>query len=519
MPRSLLSVCTGIVILCAPDPAVAADLEPSNPKVARARSVLDQLVDSSGPVGPRHVRPRLLVRAMGSRGPQRIAWTEPKADAIVIDEKLYDLLRDSRDIALEDGLALILGHELAHVRLHEGWNAAYGLNSSDASTSGLEPAEVELEADELGTFLAFVAGFDTLGLGPRVVDAIYAGYGLDDTLGDYPPRSKRRAIAADADADAVEAAALYTAGFLSAAGGAPGAALALFEHLARRYPSSAVLDAAAVSALLRVMELDHDDRRLPIGFSVPHGLGEGVVPKVGVAPPRIRQTHLIRRARLHLAAVLAQGPAAPQWHVHIGALELLDERPKAALDAAARVDKLNRGRGRSARLEAEAWLLRGWALKSLGRSAESRRSFRRARALGSAIPQLTARAPASAGTDSRPLPPVLAAQTRTVPADDGPLELTWGHADPLPTQLELRHRRRIWRWAATEAGDGARTPAGLQKGDSTARLLKLHGAPHAETPAGRGRVLRFGEREGILVWLRADRVEGWWRFEQRPEEP
>ena len=103
----------------------------------------------------------------------------------------------------EHALAFLLAHELAHVYLHHGWVGEFG-NSFARTDMGRkmmkaatyeEVVKRETEADHFGGFYGYLAGFDTIGVAPRALERIYAGFGLPDQLPNYPSRAERVAIA------------------------------------------------------------------------------------------------------------------------------------------------------------------------------------------------------------------------------------------------------------------------------------------------------------------------------------
>jgi len=510
--------------------ASASELPADNPKVRVARRILDDMVDTHGPVGPLRRRPRLFIRRPGAASGHRVAWTDPKREAIVIDEPLYDLLREHSAIELEDGLALILGHELAHIALHPGWLADFGRLGPHAESTGARGAgaALEAEADEVGAFFAFVAGYDTLGLGPEVVDAIYDGYGLDEELGGYPPRARRREIAARTGSKAREAVAIYAAGVLTAALGAPEVAVDIFDHLVRRYESIALLDAAAVAALQRIASLDRDRRPLPIGFRVPKGIGDGAIPKSGSLRPRVAQESLLERATRWLDRAIARDPQQPALHVHAGVAALFANQPKRAVEAAGRARSAARKRHRydaskRARAEAAAWLLEAQADLTRGQKEAGRKKLRTAARLGSPEARQALELDGPKEDDASPPSPTVRpwpqARVVRVPHDDHGLTIRWSRDRPLPTRLEIRAEGHAWRLSATKTGDGAKTDAGLEKGATREEAIRRHGRPSATVSTGRGRFLRYGEKTGLIVHLtREDRVQGWWMFE-RVEAP
>ena len=505
--------------------AVAAGAVPfltgKSPKVRAAQRVLDDLLATHGA----SARPGLLVARSGFGGARRVAWVDLERRAIVVEENLLDLLRDRLGDQRADGLALVLGHELAHVLLHPGWQAGFG--SLPARSKAIR--ELEAEADEVGAFMAFVAGYDTLTLGPDVIDLVYSAYGLDDQLAGYPSRTERRTLAVATSSAARAAAALYAAGVLSSVLGQHDTAVELLAELADRYPGVAMLDAAAVAALQSVQHLDADPRALPIGFEVQSGLGSGAIPKALPPPSRRKQDQLLARAETWLARARLHDGGHPAVILHDAARLLLLDRPKAALARAreARESAIVRHRYddvRRKRAMAASWLVEGLAHEAAARLPDAREAFEQAHEHGDeGAAYNLARLDGETPPTPRALPqPAGAKDTRFV--GDGVLRVgstvvKWRARDGLPRALEVMSRDRRWRLWSTVAGDGAQTSRGLRKGMSRQDTERRYGPPSRTVSSGRGTFLAFGRRHGLVIHFdRSGRVEGWWHFTGWGEE-
>ncbi|MCB9296849.1 MAG: hypothetical protein H6559_27585 [Lewinellaceae bacterium] len=126
-------------------------------------------------------------------------------------------------------LAFLLGHELAHAYREAGAAPtnflAYTLEA-DASV------QEEQAADVGGAFLAYLAGFRTEGILPRLLDGLYDAYQIDGQVSGYPPLEVRRQSAREADALAGQLIRFFESGnYLLAAGQYEGAAAAYEEVL------------------------------------------------------------------------------------------------------------------------------------------------------------------------------------------------------------------------------------------------------------------------------------------------
>lgn len=518
--------------------AGAATLPKESPKVRRAEAIFDALLSTHGRFNRQQPAPRLLIEAVGTKGRSRIAWTDPARNAVVIEEELYDLLRDTDRVPLEDGLAFVLGHELAHVFLHPGWRGDFGQGMAQRVPRSLRRhrsgADLEGEADEVGAFFAFVSGFDSLSIGPQVVDAIYDAYGLDTQITGYPSREERRAVAARTSPPARAAAATYAAGILFASIGEHALASRLLEDLSGRYPSLALLDAAAVASALRAEAIEGVGYALPLGFVVPRGIGDGALPK-GPLFAGDERARLLDAAVSRLRAAQARDPDHPEVALHLASVFLLKKDVEAAVETArfarARAAQLTTG-SRRERALGEASVLAGVARALQGDRAQAEKHFAEAARLGSEvgavnlnllkgrpIPRAVAHHEVGDAGDS-PLDP--SAESRTLPCDERtPVTLRWPAEALTPSRIEVAVGRLTFHFEATRAEDGARTRAGIRKGMGWDELKERYGRPASVLTHGRGHFAQYGDsKKGLIFHLSEDdRVWGWWIYQQRVEEP
>lgn len=130
-----------------------------------------------------------------NNGEQFVAWMDPDNAQIGIEEKAYDVCVALGPDSLH-ALAALLGHELIHyyekhdwsrnfIHANEPLDAARKINQLD------EGIKQETQADCLGGFLAFSAGYNVYGLMPRLLEKLYKTYGLPAQLPGYPSLPER----------------------------------------------------------------------------------------------------------------------------------------------------------------------------------------------------------------------------------------------------------------------------------------------------------------------------------------
>jgi tetratricopeptide (TPR) repeat protein len=119
---------------------------------------------------------------------------------IGFEEKAFDIcasLGNRRD----DAIAYLIGHEITHHNMKHQWGrqftSAYSITNLGKTIRGIDSDGIvrfETQADERGGILSYLAGFNTSGLGEKLLTAIYDGYGIQDGPR-YPTRQERIQIA------------------------------------------------------------------------------------------------------------------------------------------------------------------------------------------------------------------------------------------------------------------------------------------------------------------------------------
>jgi hypothetical protein len=161
-----------------------------------ARAVFDDLLRARGDL--RQQAPAFIM----NDGERYVAWMDPQNVHIGLEEKAYDVCVRFGPDSL-NALAALLAHELTHyyekhdwsrnfVHAHKGMDAARHIHAQD------EGVKQEAQADYLGGFLAFSAGYNVYGLMPRLLDSLYAAYALPPALPGYPGLAERQQISQNA---------------------------------------------------------------------------------------------------------------------------------------------------------------------------------------------------------------------------------------------------------------------------------------------------------------------------------
>lgn len=118
---------------------------------------------------------------------------------ITLEEATYDICASFGKDSL-NALALLIGHELTHYYHDHNWYNEFGTAYADleigkkAASQGIDLVQMETQADEYGAIYGYMAGYNTLDIGPKLLESIYREYSLDDQIEGYPSLSERKKI-------------------------------------------------------------------------------------------------------------------------------------------------------------------------------------------------------------------------------------------------------------------------------------------------------------------------------------
>lgn len=162
-------------------------------KLKKSREIYDRLVSARGDA--RYPVPILTLGTSEQNG-AIMYYSVPE---IMLEEKAYDVCA-SFGPDMDAALATVLGHELTHYYEKHGWRRGFVADYRDLQIkmkldSLQEKVGYETQADYIGGFLAYTAGYGSFDKGPLLIQAIYDAYGLKDSLmHGYPAREDRKEL-------------------------------------------------------------------------------------------------------------------------------------------------------------------------------------------------------------------------------------------------------------------------------------------------------------------------------------
>jgi hypothetical protein len=323
----------GVLLAAWPVPAQAdAGLE------AQARAVYADLVRVSG---DDRVPPDLVVQPLQDF---QVALFDADSHRITVEPQALSVCASFGDQAPR-AMALLLGHELGHFYLGHTWRADFGRKAK--AGAGESPAlqlQAEAQADRQAGYYAYLAGYPTAGVGPRLLGAIYKAYGLPDSMEGYPSLAERRRQAARIEDEFKPALWAFEAGKRLLLVGQPADAVLALDRAAQDFPSREVLCAAATARLLDAQDSMGPDAfpwTLPLLLD-PRSRAAGPSTQVallsGAAAAKARQDELLKAVDLLQRAQLRDPDYLPA-KVGLACADLLLGRLDQARAAAAAAGK------------------------------------------------------------------------------------------------------------------------------------------------------------------------------------
>jgi len=218
-----------------------------------AQKVFDDLIEARGDYRMRV--PQLVL----SEAQRRVAYAKPSQAQVVLEEKAYDLCttfgQDSLNV-----LAALLAHELIHYYEKHDWTFRMVKDFNDLETgeqlkAASERLKFEAQADLLGGFLAYAAGYQPLGLMPDFLTKVYQNYGLQENIKGYPSLSERKTFASRSLEKVEQLAQAFDAANYFAVIGQYEQAKSTLEFILADFQSRELYNNLGVVATLAAMEL------------------------------------------------------------------------------------------------------------------------------------------------------------------------------------------------------------------------------------------------------------------------
>jgi tetratricopeptide (TPR) repeat protein len=188
-----------------------------------------------------------------------LAWICPCDKIIFFEEELFDFLDDNFKADLDTAISYFLGHEIAHYYKHTknddiwvsdenikcyGHGIAYSKAFSEHSGSNaLLP--IEQEADIVGCFYSYLAGYDTREIHNKLIVDLYERFRINDEISTndgYFSRDERKKVSDFVIDSMNKLIPIFEAGNYLYLIGSYEDAIKCYEHIAYYFPSKEILN-------------------------------------------------------------------------------------------------------------------------------------------------------------------------------------------------------------------------------------------------------------------------------------
>ncbi len=252
-----------LLLCCAFAFQLAADdvfIDVNNYKYQVAKKVFDDLIEAKG--DKRLQKPEFVM----SENKRYVAWMNGKKTQIGLETAAYDVcIKYGKDSL--NAIASLLSHEITHYYEKHSWGSEFAtaFTALDVATTVKTNARSkdikamnETEADYLGGFLAYSAGYQTFGVMPKFLVDVYSTYGLPNKINGYPSLDDRTKLAVESELRLEELVNIFeTANYL----------IVLkqydvvdeyYTYILKEYQSREIFNNAGVNALMAALELFDD---------------------------------------------------------------------------------------------------------------------------------------------------------------------------------------------------------------------------------------------------------------------
>lgn len=211
----------------------------------RIRSIYEKLVEAKG--DRRMPVPQLNLRNEVAY----VASMDYRNMDISIEKQAYDVANKFGD----EGIAFLLAHELTHYYEKHGWRSEYADAVSDLETGKIlstlnDKILNEVQADVLGGFLAYSAGFGIFDKSDLLIDSLYKSYGREDKLKGYPSKQDRMSLAKRNQKQIVKLSNVFEMANLLAIVGRYKEAYSYYGYLLNKYQSQELYNNAGLTCMM-----------------------------------------------------------------------------------------------------------------------------------------------------------------------------------------------------------------------------------------------------------------------------
>lgn len=215
------------------------------PEYKRILSIYEKLVEAKG--DRRMPVPQLNLRSEEAH----VASMDYRKVDISLEKKAYDVAEKYGD----EAIAFLLAHELTHYYEKHGWRSDYADAVSDLETGKIlnslnDKILNEVQADVLGGYLAYSAGFGIFEKVNLLFNDLYKSYGMKDKLIGYPSKNDRISLAERNQKQIVKLSNVFEMAGLLTIVGKYMEAYAYYGYLLNKYQSRELYNNAGLTCMM-----------------------------------------------------------------------------------------------------------------------------------------------------------------------------------------------------------------------------------------------------------------------------
>jgi len=494
-----------------------------SPQYARSLAIYNKLVQARGDF--RYPVPDFFMR----REERRVAGIDYDRLEIILEEKAYEVCAGFGSDT-DAAIAFLLGHELAHYYEKHAWNKGFVAEYKDLEIGSLkldslaDAARRETEADYLGGFLAYSAGFGLFDKGDEMLNRLYKSYGLPEKMDGYPSLADRKALGKRSAELLTRLVDVFDMANLLVATGKYAEAYQFYRYILMQYQSRETYNNLGVAAVLDAMQYFNPNElkfRFPLELDLESRASKGD----GMATARER---MLRQAILHFDAAISLDPNyAPAYVNKAGAYALLADPVRARFYAATEA-KQAALRGQFPKSAIDADILLGILDYREGKVDQADTLFSRAEQQGSALAEYNLKVLRNQPIDAEISAPVglvreriagkaLSELTNEPPYDPKKTMPIGASIDfyqystfDEPALFFYGHNTRngdVHFYHLTQKGYTGKTARGISLGQSRADIEAKYGKPGKTVETPRGQIMVY---KAILFILGPDgKLERW----------
>lgn len=364
--------------------ATSEPLMEDSPKYQRALKVFNRLVEARGDM--RYPVPSFTM----SKSDGFVASMDYEKLEIDLEEKAFDVCAtfgDSTDAAI----AFLLGHELTHYYEKHAWKRGFVSDFKDLAIgmkldSIQDDVANETEADYLGGFLAYSAGYGFFNKGSEIINTLYKAYKLPNKLSGYPSLTDRQVMSKRTSEKLKSLIEVFDMANMLTAIGNYTEAFNYYQYVLHEYQSREIYNNLGVTALLDALQYFSESE---LKFRYPMQLDLRSSAK-GQGFANVRE-QLIKQAILHFDAAISLDPNyAPAYLNKACAFALIGDSERAQFysDIEARAIAL---KNKDAKIITDIEILLGILEAKKGNTEKAKTLFESAASAGSSLAALNLR--------------------------------------------------------------------------------------------------------------------------------